>query len=639
MNFSTRSLRLVLLIGVALSLQLAFDGWPLLRGPREWQWALAAFPPTDRLALVVSALAAFVIGWWLLGRQLTPGASRSYTRLSLIALISLALLFQAALLGLVRTNPVAIQFERLASDQASGYFTVAQEIEHLPTFLHQFPELMPNFRPDPHPRSKPPGIILLYWGLEQPLTRLPAVAHSIGNWARGIRCADLWLATLPDSSLAANVLMGILTPIASALAIWVAYALVALWLGPQAGWLAAGLVALMPGRLMFTPQMDTVYPLLTLLALYLVETGWQKQRPFHTFGAGIILSVATFFSLVNALSAVIVGLYLLGRIWQSEHSIRPGLRSFFLHGTSLVAGTLSLWAIYWASSGVTPFDIYLAAAPARHDLARNYWVWLVGNLYDLALFAGLPAFLLAFLYLGQFRMGRARRQNGDLSLLLVFWPVLLVLDASGIIRGEVGRIWLMLAPLPALLAAAATAPFGSKPLFNKLPIPLAVIAVTALLSGIMAVRWEVTQLEWPAPENRPVVTAVPPHAEPVTAVFGANINLLGYEMGQDSSILNLTLYWQSQSRLDLPYTIFIHAIDPQGTLIAQQDGMPQNGHLPTTCWRPGEIVSDSHQLTLPEDESGPYTLLLGVYDARDGSRLAIDAPNNAFPLTEVDMNP
>ncbi len=635
MNFSKRSLRVVLIIGLTLSLLLAFDVWPLLRGPHEWQWALAALPPTGRLTLAITALAMFLIGWHLLGRQFIPEVSRSRTRLSLISLISLALLFQAALLGLLRTNPIAIQFERLASDQASGYFTVAQEIEHLPTFLRQFPERMPNFRPDPHPRSKPPGIILLYWGLEQPLTHLPAVAHSIGNWARGIRCADLWLATLPDSSLATNVLMSILTPIASALAIWVAYALVALWLGPQAGWLAAGLIALMPGRLMFTPQMDTVYPLLTLLALYLVETGWQKQRPFRTFMAGIILSIATFFSLVNALSAVIIGLYLLGRIWQSERSILQGLRPFLLHGTSLVAGTLTLWVIYWVSSGVTPFDIYLAAAPARHDLARNYWIWLVGNLYDLALFAGLPAFLLAFLHLGQFRLSRLHRQNGALSLLLVFWPVLLLLDISGVIRGEVGRIWLMLSPLPALLAAAAAASINSKPLFNKLPVPLAIMTVTALLSGIMAVRWEVTQLEWPAPEQREIVLTAPQISEPKTAVFGPAIELLGYDLQQDKNRLDLTLYWQALARPDLPYTIFIHITDDSGTLVAQQDGMPQNGSLPTTCWYPGEIISDTHRLELPANAAGSYDILLGVYNAQDGSRLPVNAPNDALPLTTV----
>ncbi|MCA9975481.1 MAG: hypothetical protein KC413_07010, partial [Anaerolineales bacterium] len=79
---------------------------------------------------------------------------------------------------------------------------------------------------------------------------------------------------------------------------------------------------------------------------------------------------------------------------------------------------------------------------------------------------------------------------------------------------------------------------------------------------------------------------------------------------------------------------------PNGTLIAQQDGMPQNGNLPTTCWQPGEIVSDSHQLLLPEaSSSGPYTLLLGVYNAQDGSRLAVNAPNNAFPLAQVKPNP
>jgi hypothetical protein len=63
--------------------------------------------------------------------------------------------------------------------------------------------------------------------------------------------------------------------------------------------------------------------------------------------------------------------------------------------------------------------------------------------------------------------------------------------------------------------------------------------------------------------------------------------------------------------------------------------MPQNGSLPTTCWRPDEVIVDSHQLMLPIDSRGPFTILVGLYDARDGSRLAIDAPDNAFSLTAV----
>lgn len=633
MNFSTRSLRLVLLIGTALSLFWIFDWWPLLRGPQQWRWALAPTPPTTRLFLFIAAVALFVTGWWLLGRRLTAVATPRRTRWSLLGLIIMALLVQTALLALTRPNPAAIQFERLASNQASGYFTVAQEIEHLPTFLRQFPELMPHFTPDPHPRSKPPGIVLLYWGVEQLLTPFPALTHSLGNWARGIRCGDLWLASLPDRALAANTLMGILTPVVSALIIIIAYSLAASWRGPQAGWLAAGLVALMPGRLLFTPHLDTVYPLLTLLALWLVEKGWQRQRPFLAYAAGLVLSLMTFFSLVNGLSAVVVGLFLVVRAGCVDESFPARLKRFWPHAAALVGGTLTLWAIYWIGSGVTPLDIYRAAAPARHDLARSYWLWLAGNVYDLAIFAGLPAFLLALPSLTGLPAAAWRERPWLPALSIAFWTTLLLLDLSGMIRGEVGRIWLMLAPLPALLAAIKLA---ERP---RMVFKLAVMLVTAVTTAIMGARWEVTQLEWPAPEQREIVLTAPPVAQPKTAVFGPTIELLGYDLQRSENWLDLTLYWRALARPDLPYTIFVHVTGANGTLAAQQDGMPQNGRLPTTCWHRGEIISDTHRLELPDDAAGRYDILLGLYNAQDSSRVPVAAPNNALWLTAVTIQP
>ncbi|MCB0033302.1 MAG: hypothetical protein KDE51_04760, partial [Anaerolineales bacterium] len=66
------------------------------------------------------------------------------------------------------------------------------------------------------------------------------------------------------------------------------------------------------------------------------------------------------------------------------------------------------------------------------------------------------------------------------------------------------------------------------------------------------------------------------------------------------------------------YTVFIHVLDKQGNLVAQQDSMPQAGGWPTTCWRPDEIVTDRHSLTVT---SGNYELVMGLYWFETGERL------------------
>ncbi len=623
---SPRWPRFVLFIGVLFSAAVLWDAFPLLRGPSQWRWPLLTTPPLSIWVGTAVTFIIFILGWQKLGQWLRAKPTRLRAHLTLLGLLALSLLVQAALLFTApatagQYQPLAVQFERLASDQASGYFTVAAEIEHLPAFLRQFPEQMPHFRPDPHPRSKPPGIILLNWGMGQLMTKLPRLSAALGHWARGVRCHDLWLARLPDNWLAANLLMGLLTPLLAGLAIWPAYGLAARRGGAAAGWLAAGLVALMPGRLLFTPHMDTAYPFLTLLALYLADTGVRRQRAGWQFWAGAVVSLMTFFSLVNGVVAVVVGLFVLVAIYRNGAQInatnaneeRPfPWRAFLMHGTLLVAGTLSIWLVYWLGSGVTPFAIYRAAAPARHDLARSYPLWLVGNVYDFAVFAGLPAFLLA---LPARRELDWRRWGKFTAVLLAFWGFFILFDLSGMIRGEVGRIWLMLAPFPALLAARTNA--GPTPSRKG----LALMGVAALAAFGMGMRWQVTTLEWPTAELRPIAMTAPSIPRPLTADFGADIELLGYDLAQTGGELRLTLFWHSLTRPDIPFHVFIHLTDAEGNLVAQQDVMPQDGRLPTTCWQPDEFISDAHLLDVSALPPGKYAITVGLYDQATGQRL------------------
>jgi hypothetical protein len=538
----------------------------------------------------------------------------------------LGLLLQATQLTAYGLNPAVPLFERLASDQASGYLTVSQEVESVHAFLADYPDLMSEFRPDPHPRSKPPGIVLVYWATERILTRFPSFAAWLGHWARGIRCENLWLVSLPDTALAANTLVGVLTALTSALAIWPAFALVSRRYGARPGWLAAGLVTLAPGRLLFTPHMDTVYPLAMLLALWLVDTGVHKGHLWRSALAGAIISLATFMSLVNGLTAAVTYLYLL--LWREPQP--PAKRTpVTAHLAVMTVGIFSVWAVYWAGYGVTPIQIYLAAAPARHDLGRSYWLWLGANLVDFAVFAGLPAFLLAL----PWRPSRVRC-NGLLRdpLLSAYWCVLLALNLSGAIRGEAGRIWLMLSPLPALLAAAQLARASPAAIARTRPgVGAAVMVATALATAAMGLRWQVTLLEWPSAERREPIMLSPDIPNTLMAQLGPQIRMVGYQANTNNA-LDVTLYWQALDRPDTPYTVFLHLVDPTGAIAAQRDFMPQAGRLPTTCWQPGEYVIDQHVLDIRGLAPGDYRLQAGLYHQPSMERLGEPAQLGVITL-------
>jgi hypothetical protein len=82
--------------------------------------------------------------------------------------------------------------------------------------------------------------------------------------------------------------------------------------------------------------------------------------------------------------------------------------------------------------------------------------------------------------------------------------------------------------------------------------------------------------------------------------------------------------WQALRPLDHDYTVFFHAIGPDGNRWGQQDTMPQGNQLPTSQWRPGQVVTDQYQVILAPGApiSSDYRYYLGLYLWQTGQRLA-----------------
>jgi 4-amino-4-deoxy-L-arabinose transferase-like glycosyltransferase len=106
--------------------------------------------------------------------------------------------------------------------------------------------------------------------------------------------------------------------------------------------------------------------------------------------------------------------------------------------------------------------------------------------------------------------------------------------------------------------------------------------------------------------------------------------LVGYDLSADG-VIHLTLYWQPAGPTDIRYSVFVHLVAADGTLLAQSDAEPAGGALPTTAWLPGEFVTDLHTLTLPSrPTSPPAHLAVGLYDPHTGRRLPFLAPDGSI---------
>jgi 4-amino-4-deoxy-L-arabinose transferase-like glycosyltransferase len=129
---------------------------------------------------------------------------------------------------------------------------------------------------------------------------------------------------------------------------------------------------------------------------------------------------------------------------------------------------------------------------------------------------------------------------------------------------------------------------------------------------------------------------------PLRARFGEGIQLIGYSLSshnpQPGDTITLALVWEVGATPAVDANVFVHVLGPDG-VIAQSDGPPINGLMPTSLWRPGDVWEDTHTFVLPLDLApGSYVLRIGLYDWSNGVRLPIsdagfnDSQNDSLML-------
>ncbi len=126
----------------------------------------------------------------------------------------------------------------------------------------------------------------------------------------------------------------------------------------------------------------------------------------------------------------------------------------------------------------------------------------------------------------------------------------------------------------------------------------------------------------------PRLDNAPEFAVAVGQNLGALGSLVGFTLPEvnpvTTALFEVTLVWQAGAGgSPTSYTVFVHLLNEQGQIIAQNDGVPAQGERPTSGWREGEYILDRHELRFNALAApGPARLIVGMYDARSGERLA-----------------
>jgi hypothetical protein len=150
--------------------------------------------------------------------------------------------------------------------------------------------------------------------------------------------------------------------------------------------------------------------------------------------------------------------------------------------------------------------------------------------------------------------------------------------------------------------------------------------VTTVISGEPEGYWQqpqlLAQVDW-------LLAELPPDVQLAGHRLGEAVSLLAAAtLANADGTLTVTLYWQAARPLTENATVFVHLLDENGEMIAQNDAQPVQNSYPLTVWPQGVIVVDKHILPGVAARS----LAVGLYNPGDFNRWPVVNPDGTLAV-------
>ena len=214
------------------------------------------------------------------------------------------------------------------------------------------------------------------------------------------------------------------------------------------------------------------------------------------------------------------------RLCSVPPSLNPSVSPSLSH-----LGCASIWLLYWLFYGVNPLSVISTGSRLAFESTtgnRSYGVWLLGNPIDFLVFLGFPIAILLVYNL----IKRMPFPKSLLPIALATFGTLILLWLSGIVRGEVGRLWMYFGPLLVLIAIGwheRKCSSRSRIDSSRITFYVSLIALVAVQLLVMNTRWLVNDSFLDEPPERSVVLNPPPCRSATSAAFADQIALRGYD--------------------------------------------------------------------------------------------------------------
>jgi len=408
---------------------------------------------------------------------------------------------------------------------------------------------------------------------------------------------------------------------------------------------------------------DNLTTLLCSVALLLLVRIWQGEaRPGRLVLLGLVAGLTAISKLNGLVLLPFIALVLIMAAWR-RRSLRALVGWGLLVGIPLLAvagwwywrnwllygdpfGLAAMFAVLPARAEGPTLSEYLARAEGVY---RSAWAvfgwfnvvaapWLYG-VYAALILAGVAG--LGLLVIRRWRRGDRASLSGLAWLALWSLIVLAALVGWSQKRYPQGRLLFPAISAASVLLAAGLAQAGA-----WLSDRWRRAGAALLAGGLFALAaWVPFRYIAPTYAPPPLLADIPPHATPLSADFGGQARLLGYELPEGSvqpgEALHLTLYWQALVDVDRDYSVFVHLVDDDGLIAAQRDSYPAGGNAITSHWPVGAVIPDRHVIQIPSIAPAPSQtrLLVGLYDYDSGARLPTADGGDSVTLGTVFLLP
>ena len=446
--------------------------------PGEWVWEYRKIGPSPTspfaLAIVGVALIALLVQLW---KRVPKARWERAMFIALLMILTLAVRFTAGRIEPAVPSVAVRNASIVVSPIATTFFLAAREVEQegVSTYLDSYHERI--IRYPSHAGTHPPGAVLYFWAIR----RVAAVMPWLKEWGievlggvEGvtIACAvtQHWTgATVSPDELATAWLA------AQALILIGGLAVVFVWAAAcsqsmgqagdpvakfenrwRAGLIAVGAYAVAPGGLLFLPVLDQLLLALTAIMVWLGASWWanrdSRRRTFLAALLGLTAAVGLFCSFKFIPIIGCVGLWLLLEECNSGDSIKDrveNLRAAVVPWITLLLSLILpfvLLDVVFHFNLLTTFKVALGSHGVETlEAKRTYWMWLFVNPLDF-FYMGIGAVFLGVVVFANWRAyteGLLKRFAPLVALAIT----IALLSVSGLVRGEVARLWLPFLPV------------------------------------------------------------------------------------------------------------------------------------------------------------------------------------------------